>query len=314
MGRPLTLLIIFGILGLGAWFMWQRQNDAMARQILVRDLADAKRDFAERAAAAAEEGDVEDYRGRILAALSSYENDLVNRVYKARPDWRDEEAYRHRLERQFQRRGVAANDRAPKYEGFEIVKGAYQVLKARRWKSVLTAAGAGQTRLDVYDLRRVRDDRGEPILEGRFFFWGLDDESVVNWGQLSLRYWHTVQKKTRRGGSRETEEVLGRAEGDATPHVFIKNPNDYIEEFPPDVSVGILWLPAMPRQATKVDIWLRYKAIKEGRTFDAELRWKKLPIPGAWQLAKDDAWNPGEVEATADEIAGRDDGTAEARP
>ena len=306
MGRWVTLAIIAGTLLLGMGYLWQQRTDQLAREKLAAALADARRTFKERAGEALEEDDEAQYRRQVFRALRAYEDGLLDKVYADRPEWRDPDSYRERLIEQLNERNVPRSKRPRKLEGFEVVKAAYDVLKAGRWKSVLTQVGAGNNRLDIYDVRRVVDDAGRPTLEGRFFFWGLDRSARVNWGQLSLRYWHQVEKRARRS-RREVAQVLGRVEGDAAPRVFINNPNEYIAEFPSYVAVGYFWWPVMPREAAHVDIALGYKVKKAGTTHDVELRWTKLPIPSPWQLDEGQPWEADVVQATADELAGKDD-------
>lgn len=311
MGRWVTLIIIIAIVVFGGGYLWQQKTAIEDRENLDRALADARRSFADLARAATKEEDEESYRRQILAALKTYENELDKRVYAIRPEWRDVEAFKKQVDQQFEDGKLREASRKRMFEGYDIVKDAYETLKKGRWKSVLTQADPDSgTRLDIYAVRRIRDDEGNPLLEGRFFFWGVEDSTRVNWGELSLRYWHTVEKtvrKRRRKVTEEVEEVLARAEGESTPRLIIQNPNRYIAEFPSYVSVGYIWLPVMPRQATKFDLTITYSARKGGAAKDAELKWKKLPIPSRWQLNEGEAWDADVVEATAEEIAGKDE-------
>ena len=113
-------------------------------------------------------------------------------------------------------------------------------------------------------------------------------------------------KKGRKKVEEEVEKVLGRAEGDATPRIIIQNPHKYIAEFPSYVAPGYIWFPTMPREAKSVDIEYSYTAKKGGSAHDANLVWEKLPIPGAWQLKEGESWDADVIEATEEEIAGKD--------
>ena len=315
MGRLVAILIILGITGFGSYWAYDQYTSQEARVKMKAALADARRSFASLARSAVIEKEDDAYRRRIQSALQSYEDELGKRVYAERPEWRDTDGYKDQVEARFTDGQLPEARRKSMLEGYSIVKEAYETLKKGQWKSILTQIGAGDTRLDVYEMRRVRDSDGNPLLEGRFFFWGIEDTTRVNWGQLSLRYWYTVKKPKKRGRRRaieEIEEVLGRAEGDATPRIIIQRPQEYIEEFPSYVSVGYIWLPVMPREATNFDMTMTYVARKGGGSHDAELKWKKLPIPARWQLQAGESWDADVVEATEEEIAGKDDEEEEA--
>ncbi|MEL7370141.1 MAG: hypothetical protein AAFN74_14575 [Myxococcota bacterium] len=308
MGRFITFLIIVAIAVAGGGYLWTQYTDQEAKANLKAATVDARRSFAELARVAVREEKYEEFRRQILSALATYEEELTERVYAARPEWRDVEYFRNEVERRFSDGQLPEARRKSMLEAFEIVSGAHQTLTKGRWKPILTQ-GSGDTRLEIYDMRRVRDEDGNPLLEGRFFFWGIEDNTRVNWGQLSLRYWHTVEKKVRKGGRRvlaSVEEVLGRVEGDATPRVIIQQPHEYIAEFPSYVSVGYIRIPMMPRQAEKFDLSFGFVAKKGGGSHDAQLRWKKLPVPARWQLQEGEAWNADVVEASEEEIAGTD--------
>ncbi|MEM7677388.1 MAG: hypothetical protein AAF449_15420, partial [Myxococcota bacterium] len=297
--------IITAIVVVGGGYLWTQYTDQQARAELQLATADARRNFAELARAAVKEEQYEEFRRQILSALGTYEEELTHRVYAQKPEWRNVDYFRNEVERRFFDGKLPEARRKSMLEAFEIVNSAHQALKKGQWKPILTQSAA-DTRLEIYDMRRVRDEDGNPLLEGRFFFWGIEDSTRVNWGQVSLRYWHSVEKKGRRGVS-TAEEVLGRVEGDARPRVIIQRPHEYISEFPSYVSVGYLRLPVMPRQAQKFDLSFSYVVKKGGGSSDAELSWKKLPIPARWQLQEGEVWEADVVEASQDEIAGTDE-------
>ena len=43
------------------------------------------------------------------------------------------------------------------------------------------------------------DDEGNPILEGKFFFSGIEDTTHMTWGQLALRYWGKAVEPVKEG-------------------------------------------------------------------------------------------------------------------
>lgn len=309
MGRGVAIAIVAVAAVGGGGLLWKRQDDQRARQAVDASLVDARAAFKELAMGAVAETEDEGYRRRLLTALLQYEETLETRVYGERPQLRDPDAYRRRMERQLDELDVPAAERPGKLEGFEIVKAAYDKLASGTWKSVLTQAGAGNTRLDVYQMRRIVTEDGRPMLEGRFFFWGLDDEARVDWGQLEMRLWRTVEKTVGRGRRRRTQEVAevyGKIQSDDGPRVYIDAPNRYIAEFPPYVAVGYLHLPVMPSEVDAFDLTLRYRVKKAGVRHDAELKWTKMPIPPRWQLSPGQRWEADVIEATEDEIAGKD--------
>lgn len=309
MQRFFSIVIIFAILVVGGgWLLVQKSNED-ARVRIEERLADARRSFADRARSAASEEDNEAYVRGIKAALSSYQDELKKQVYDEKPEWRNADAYVEQVELQFKEGQLNEAQRKSMKEGFAIVKEAHDRLKSGNWKPILTQVGPGDTRLDIYEMKKTRDDEGNPILEGKFFFWGVEDSTRMQWGQLGLRYWTTsteMVKEGRKKVEKEVEKVLGRAEGDATPRLIIQNPHRYIAEFPSYVSPGYIWFPAMPREAQDVDIEYSYVAKKGGGAHDAMLKWEKMKIPANWQLREGETWDADVIEATAEEIAGKD--------
>ena len=161
--------------------------------------------------------------------------------------------------------------------------------------------------MDIYDFARTRDDQGNNVLEFKVFFWGIEDSTRMNWGNIALRYWVKRTQEVKKGRKKveeEIEEVLGKADGEATPRFILQNPSEYIEEFPSFLSVGRIWLPVMPRESHAVDVEYSFVAKKGGGAHESFLKWDKLAIPSKWQLADGEEWEADVVEATEDEIKG----------
>lgn len=309
MQRFFSMLIIFGILVVGGGYLYSQKAEEEAKQQIEEDRKAARRTFADKARAAVSEEETDVYLRGIQAALKAYDDELKKRVYADEPEWRDPAAYKAEVDRQFKEGLIKEVQHKSMIEGYEIVREAYDKIMAASWKPILTAKGKGETRLDIYEMRRTRDDEGNPILEGKFFFWGIEDSTRMTWGQLSMRYWTKKTKKVRKGRRKveeEVEEVLGKAEGDAQPTVFIQNPQNYVADFPSFVAIGYIWFPVMPRDAFAVDIEYGYTAKIGGANIDSLLTWEKYAIPPSWQLKEGETWDADIVEATEDEIAGRD--------
>ena len=307
MGRVVAVVIILAMIVFGGGFLWQQASLQESEKQTNAALAESRRSFGELARAAVRADDEGEYKRQILGALNTYEDELKRGVYADRPDLRDPTQFTAMIARQFEKGKLDEGRRKNALEAYGIVAEAYDVLKKGRWKSILNQAAPDGTRLDIYEMRRIRDSEGNPLLEARFFFWGIDDGARVSWGTLDLKYWRTVEKLVRRGRRKvveDVEEVLGRASGDARPHIIIQKPQSFIAEFPSYVSVGYLWLPVMPRDAEKVDITYGYAARAGG---EVQLKWTKLPIPERWQLKEGEDWDADVVEATPEEIAGNDD-------
>ena len=305
MGR--FIIIILGLVGLGGAYLWMQRTQEEARAQTEQALSSARRTFADQARSAVAD-ETEAYLTNIKAALEAYEEEL-DRVYEARPEWRDPEAYRREVETLFQDGELKEGQKKSMLEGYAIVKDAYDTLMARNWQPVLTADGPGHVRVDIYRVERTRDREGNPMLEGKAFFWGVEDNSRVGWDTLALRYWVKRSKTRGRGrarGDKAVDEVLGRVEGESTPRIIIQKPAAYIPQFPSYVSVGRIWFPVMPREAHAVDIAYGFSVRKGGGSHDIALRWPRWPIPASWQLREGELWEADVVEATEAEIAGAD--------
>lgn len=319
MSRFFSIFIIFAILLGGGFYLYDQKATQDAEARIEEQLVDARRTFADKARSAITEEESEDYLRSIQAALKTYDDEL-NKVYKEHPDWRDPAGYEKRVETEFKEGKLNEAQRKSMLEGYRIVKESYDTLMGGKWEPILTQLGKGDTRMDLYEVRRIRDDAGNPILEGKFFFWGLEENTRVNWGNIALKFWvkreATVGKKKRRRRGEEpelVEEVLGKADGEATPRLILQNPSNYIDEFPSFLSVGYIWLPVMPREAHAVDIEYSYIAKKGGTAPESYLKWERFQIPSRWQLKDGEEWEADVVEASEDEIAGTepDAGVAE---
>jgi hypothetical protein len=314
MQRFFSVIIIFGILLVGGGFLWMKKSDEEARLKRGEDLSAARRTFADKARAAARDEDEASYMRSIRAAIQSYDEELKKRVFAKAPEMRDPSAYKKKVDDQFQKGEIKEAQQKSMMEGYAIVKEAYDTLMTGNWRPVLTAKGKGDTRMDIYDVRRTKDDEGQPVLEGRFFFWGVEEGTRMSWGHLGLKYWKVDKEEVKKGREKteeEVEKVLGKADGEAQPHIIIQNPNKYIPEFPSYVSIGYMWLPVMPREAKMVDIDMGYVAKTMGGDFDSQLKWEKFKIPESWKLGESETWEADTVEATEDEIAGKEGQAAE---
>jgi hypothetical protein len=309
MQRFFSMIIIFGILVVGGGYLYTQKSSEEAKQEVMDKRSEARRTFADKARAAVREDDPDSYQRAIQASIKSYDEELKKRVYAKREELRDPAGYEKEVDKQFKEGLLKEAQHKSMLEGYKMVREAYDTLMAANWRSILTAKGNGETRLDIYEMRRTRDDEGNPILEGKFFFWGIEDTTHMTWGQLALRYWGKSLEKVKEGRKtveKDVEKVLGKAEGDAQPTIFIQNPNKYVADFPSYVAIGTIWLPVMPREAFAVDIEYSYTAKIGGANVDSMLEWEKHPIPSTWQLKEGEVWDADVIEATEDEIAGRD--------
>lgn len=311
-----SVIIIFAVLVAGGIFIWASRSAEQARIKVAEDLSDARRTFAQKARAAANQDDDDAYHRSMSAALESYKEELSKKVYRDHPDLRDIDAYKKTLDEKFEKNQIDEAKRKSMMEGYTIVKEAFDTILGGSWNSVLTAKGSADTRLDLYTIGTITDADNQPMLEGKFFFWGIEDNTNVNWGQLNMRMWVTEMGKVKEGGKmvdKEIEKVLGKAEGEAQPHIIIQAPAKYIDQFPAFVSIGYLRLPLLPREAKWVDIDYTYstRVAGSGGETQSTLSWKKMPIPDSWKLKEGQEWDADVVEATEDEIAGRDGMTEE---
>ena len=306
-----SIIVIFGVLLVGGGFVYLRHQGEQTRQKIAEDLSSVRRSFAHRARTAANEDDNEVYLRSIKAALSAYDDELKRTVYDKHPDARDLDAYKAKVEERFEEGQLDEARRKSMLEGYDIVYNAYKTLMAGDWNPVITAKGTGDTRIDVYTLKRTVDADGRPLLEGKFLFWGIEDSTQVSWGDLSIRLWKKEMEEVKEGRKKvmkEVDKVLGSAEGEAQPHIIIQKPHHYIADFPSFVSVGSLWLPVLPAEALAADIEYSYRtrAGGSGGEVESKLRWERLTLERSWKLGEGQMWDADEVEATEDEIAGRE--------
>ncbi|MEM1025682.1 MAG: hypothetical protein AAGD10_05260 [Myxococcota bacterium] len=308
MGR--TLLIVLLLAAGGGYYLYGVYAEQQAREAIEVGVRDARRSFSDKAASIVTE-EAKDYNRRIREALKDFESQVQD-VYEGHEDWRNVDGYRTEVERRFEEGEISEAQKKSMMEGFGMVKNAYDTLLAGSWETELEAVDEGaDIRMDVYEVARVTDDDGNPLLEARAFLWGVEDSTRIGWGQLSLRYWttgaapsKTLRREARRQGldPDNMEYVLGRAEGTATPYIILQSPSDYIDAFPPYVSLAAIRFPAMPREAETVDFSYGFSARKGGARHEIAFAWEKLGIPEAWKLAEGDVWNADVVEASEDEI------------
>jgi hypothetical protein len=305
MQRFFSVIVIFAILLVGGGYLWVRKSDEDARIKRADELAAARRTFADKARAAAREQDNDAYMRSMRAAIQSYDEELKKRVYAKAPEARDPAAFKKKIDDQFQKGLIKEAQQKSMLEAYGIVKEAYDTMMSGNWRPVLSAAGKGDSRLDVYDVKRIKDDDGQSVLEGRFFFWGIEPGTRVNWGHLSLRLWKTDKEKVKEGREmveKDVDKVLGKVDGESQPHIIIQDPQKQIAEFPSYVSIGFLRLPVLPHEAKVVDIEYAYKH----GDHDSVLKWEKFKIPDGWKLSESESWDADTVEATEDEIAGKE--------
>lgn len=310
MARSILLILVVALIGGGV--LWYRHQHQVTQEEIAKGIREARRTFEDKAASIVGE-DTEAYLRRIRDALRAYEEEL-DELFEGREDYRNPDAYAELVKQQLEEGQIKEASASSMLEAFEMVQETYDTLMRGTWEPVLTQVGPGDIRVDIYDFDRKEDVDGNPILEGKALFWGIQENTRVAWGQLRLRYWYTAppdpaMKRILRKEGKPTdmvEQVLGKAEGDATPYIFLQSVSDYIRTFPSYVSVGRIRLPAMPQDAEKVDFEYGFTARKGGDSYDVILSWEQLEIPRGWKLGEDEVWAADEVEATRDEILGID--------
>lgn len=315
MQRFFSLFVIAAIAIGGTAYLYMGHMEREARAEAEAKLKEARRSFAERVRGAVDEEDPQDYLRGVKAGLSSYEEELKSVVYKDHSDWFDVEAMRKQMDAELKEGNISEAQHKGMMDRFSLVKAAYDTLMNGSWKPELTQVGKGETRMDIFDVRRIHDRDGKPVLEARFFLWGVEPNTRIDFGNLVLEYWTEEEpdakmKRQRRKEGRDPDAPmyvpLGRAEGDASPVVMDANPAKTIPQFPSYVAVGTLWFPQVPQEAKVMDLKYAYSVRKGGGSYDSELVWDKMPIPSKWRLGEGEAWMADEVEATEDELKGYD--------
>jgi len=305
-----SIIVIFGILLVMGGYVYIQKQDTELREQISRDLSSVRRNFASRARDAANQEDGAAYLRNIKAALKSYEEELDRTVYAKSPESRNLEAYVEKVEEEFEKGNLDEGRYKRMLERHKIVESAYETLKNQNWRPILTAKGGSDTRLDIYELKRITDPNGAPLMEGKFFFWGIEDSTDVSWGDMITRIWKKEIEEVKEGRKKvekEVEKVLGRVEGSAEPYIIIKSPHKNITFFPSFVSIGTLSFAVLPANATKIDFEYTYSTRRNnGGDVESVLKWEKLDVPSGWRLGDGQEWDADEVEATEEEIAGKD--------
>lgn len=315
MQRFFSLFVILAILAGGGWYLYNQKAEQEAKAKMAEALREARRGFAERARASVTEEETEAYLEGVKKALGSYEEELKTAVYAARPDWMDVASKKKLADEMLEAGEISEAQHKGQVENYAFVRSAYDTLMDGRWKTDLTQPGKAETRMDIYGLRRIRDPDGNPLLEARFLLWGVEPNSRLSFGDVTLEYWleDEPDAKTRRQRRKEGRDPdapvlkpLGRAEGDATPVIFVQNPAKTIDTFPSYVAIGALWFPQVPKEAKVMDLRYSYAIRKGGAEVETQLVWDKMAIPTKWRLGDGEEWMADEVEATEEELAGVD--------
>ena len=114
-------------------------------------------------------------------------------------------------------------------------------------------------------------------------------------------------KEGRKKVEQQVEKVLGRVEGSAEPYIIITSPHKNVDFFPSFLSIGTLRFAVLPAEAIKIDLEYTYSTRRNnGGDVDSVLKWEKLEVPAGWRLGEGQEWDADEVEATEEEIAGKD--------
>nr|ADI21468.1 hypothetical protein [uncultured myxobacterium HF0070_11L13] len=305
-----SVIIIFVILLVMGGYVYVQKQDVAQREEISKNLSKVRRNFASRARDAINQEDGAEYLRNIKAALKSYDEELDRTVYAKNPEARDIESYTKLVEEEFEKGSVDEGQRKRMLERHKIVRKAYDILKGQDWRPVLTAKGKGDTRLDIYNLQRTTDPNGAPLLQGDFFFWGLEDSTDVSWGDIITRIWKVEKEMVKEGRKKvekDVEKVLGRVEGSSEPYIIITSPHKNIDFFPSFVSIGTIRLAVLPAESVKIDMELTYSTRRGGGgEVESVLKWEKLDVPPGWRLSDGQEWDADEVEATEEEIAGKD--------
>ncbi|MEO1229121.1 MAG: hypothetical protein AAFZ18_09465 [Myxococcota bacterium] len=315
MQRFFSLFVILAILAGGGWYLYNQKAEQEAKAKIEASLRDARRGFSERARASVSEDGTEAYLEGVKKALDAYGEELTSVVYAERPNWLDVAAKKKLADEMLEAGEISEAQHKGQLENYTFVRDAYDTLMNGVWKTDLTQPGNGETRMDIYGLKRIRDPDGNPLLEARFFLWGVEPNSRLSFGNVTLEYWREdapdakVRRQRRKEGRDPDAPVLkplGRAEGDATPVIFVQNPAKTIETFPSYVAIGALWFPQVPKEAKVMDLRYSYALRKGGSEVQTQLVWDKMAIPTKWRLGEGEEWMADEVEASEEELAGVD--------
>ena len=306
-----THLLIFGLcaalLGTGC-SLFENQDDSEARQQVRRALDALRTKFASEIRLALTSDD-KTYLSAIHHSLARYQAALKAEVYNERPDLWQHDRLKKSIEQQYSEGRLTKSHYQGMLKRYQFVLDAYTVLKEAAWRPILTTAGDGGTRLDIYSAYRISKGQ-QSLLEFHLFLWGVEPDVGLSFGSLEIEYWaeekpdRRIRSQRRRKGLPEDAPVLrplGRTTGSARPDILDRTPHKTIAEFPSSVVIGRLTIPQVPKEAAYMQMNLAYTVRSGDVKARSDIQFPRLRIPDDWKNLGTTEWD-AELEVSAEEM------------
>ncbi len=333
------VLLIAAVIGVGGYALHEYLHQKTEFEAKL-DLARIERTFDERAPAAREMTQAEEYGDEMRGLLKWYFSAIRDHDNRY-PEFRDHD----RGWADIQHKHEVGKIKGPEYDAFKVnrdlVMDLYKELSGSGYDPVLGGSSVGQ-HFDIWKLERVTQD-GKPKVRIDFAWWGpqFKDEleeradttaqvhhKIVNATVSALDI--TLEgdkpepkekpgKKGKKGKAKAKDEEQanvfhGELHG-GEPETKIPDPGRYADLFPENVVLGTYWLDLFPHEATKMHLEIStVTRTVQGHELLSKFSWD-TPLKDDWKLGQGETWEGATVETRdADDEGGGEQAEADDKP
>ncbi len=333
------VLLIAAVIGVGGYALHEYLHQKTEFEAKL-DLARIERTFDERAPAAREMTQAEEYGDEMRGLLKWYFSAIRDHDNRY-PEFRDHD----RGWADIQHKHEVGKIKGPEYDAFKVnrdlVMDLYKELSGSGYDPVLGGSSVGQ-HFDIWKLERVTQD-GKPKVRIDFAWWGpqFKDEleeradttaqvhhKIVNATVSALDI--TLEgdkpepkekpgKKGKKGKAKAKDEEQanvfhGELHG-GEPETKIPDPGRYADLFPENVVLGPYWLDLFPHEATKMHLEIStVTRTVQGHELLSKFSWD-TPLKDDWKLGQGETWEGATVETRdADDEGGGEQAEADDKP
>ncbi len=319
--NPLARLVLLlaGVIGIGGFALHEylHQKTEMDARL---DLARIERTFDERAPAARELSNPEEY-GDEMRGLFKWYFSAIRDHDNRYPEFRDHDRGWEDIEHKHKTGRI----KDPEFDAFKANRDAvmdlYKNLSKGSYDPVLASASAGQ-HFDIWRMERVTQD-GKPKVRIDFAWWGPQrKDEVEERSDTAAQVHHTIvnasigafdvtlsgdKPEPPKGKKKKGQEAPAAFHGElhgGEPETKIPDPDRYADLFPPNVVLGTWWLDLFPHEATKMhlDIAATTRTV-QGHELNPKFTWD-VPLKDEWKLAAGESWEGATVETRDDDEGG----------
>lgn len=282
----LKWIVIIALFGGGAGFLVKRYADANVAQAYELELNAQKTDFLRRSVGLRLLG-TEAYRAEVGEALTSYFN-KINDLSKKFPGHMDVDREAKRLDNDLKNGRVKDDQKLQREERIAIAKDLYERMRTGQYRPLYTAADK-TFRFDIYDIGPAKVN-GEDRIKLSFVHWGAFGDVSYNLIEGNIRAPVTP-------GSVAIPKIVGSGQ----PPSLQLEPDRWVKELIPGLSVGYYDLPMFPREATAVQLVFDFGVRTQGGSdIPVHLDFGDIAIPDSWKLPEGKKWE-AEVQTASDE-------------